>query len=118
MPLTVNALIDKSPIFRNWITPILSKCWILINQSMKEMSIWRCNLWRVTSLLSSSIHKLSNRNGYLNDLQKKIVFIQIVSGVAYLHSAKLMHRDIKPSNILVGSNCEAKLCDFGLIRAF
>lgn len=27
-----------------------------------------------------------------------------------------MHRDIKPSNVLVGVNCEAKLCDFGLIR--
>lgn len=82
------------------------------------MSTLKCNAWRVISQQSSSIHYFSHRNGYLNDVQKKIVFIQIVSGIGYLHSAKLMHRDLKPSNILIGSNCEAKLCDFGLIRAF
>jgi len=27
-----------------------------------------------------------------------------------------MHRDIKPANILVNSNCDVKICDFGLAR--
>lgn len=35
----------------------------------------------------------------------------------YLHTGNLLHRDLKPSNILIGPNCEAKVCDFGLIRS-
>lgn len=35
----------------------------------------------------------------------------------YLHSAGLIHRDLKPSNILVNEACDAKLCDFGLVRS-
>jgi serine/threonine protein kinase len=27
-----------------------------------------------------------------------------------------MHWDIKPANILIDSNCQIKLCDFGLSR--
>ena len=28
-----------------------------------------------------------------------------------------MHRDLKPRNLLVNSNCDLKICDFGLARA-
>lgn len=66
---------------------------------------------------SSICLSLARRNGYLKDLQKEYIFAQLVAAVHYLHSGGLIHRDIKPSNILVGANCEAKLCDFGLIRA-
>ena len=34
-----------------------------------------------------------------------------------MHSAKLLHRDLKPRNLLVNSNCDLKICDFGLARA-
>ena len=33
-----------------------------------------------------------------------------------MHSANVMHRDLKPANILVNSNCDLKICDFGLAR--
>jgi hypothetical protein len=33
-----------------------------------------------------------------------------------LHDAGVVHRDIKPANILVRSNCDLVLCDFGLAR--
>jgi len=28
-----------------------------------------------------------------------------------------VHRDLKPRNLLVNSNCDLKICDFGLARA-
>ena len=37
-------------------------------------------------------------------------------GLKYIHSANVLHRDLKPSNILVNSNCDLRICDFGLSR--
>ena len=34
----------------------------------------------------------------------------------YFHSSKLLHRDLKPRNLLANSECELKICDFGLAR--
>ena len=42
---------------------------------------------------------------------------QILKGLKYMHSARLLHRDIKPSNILMDHDCHVKLCDFGLCRS-
>jgi serine/threonine protein kinase len=41
---------------------------------------------------------------------------QILRGLKYLHSARVLHRDLKPGNLLVNSNCDLKICDFGLAR--
>jgi mitogen-activated protein kinase 1/3 len=42
--------------------------------------------------------------------------LQILRGLKYMHSANVIHRDIKPSNLLVNSQCDLKICDFGLAR--
>jgi serine/threonine protein kinase len=42
---------------------------------------------------------------------------QILRGMKYVHSAGILHRDLKPRNLLVNSNCDLKICDFGLARA-
>ena len=41
---------------------------------------------------------------------------QLLRGLKYLHSAGVLHRDLKPSNLLVNSNCDLAICDFGLAR--
>lgn len=41
---------------------------------------------------------------------------QILRGLKYIHSANVIHRDLKPSNLLINSNCDLKICDFGLAR--
>ncbi|KAJ8626781.1 hypothetical protein MRB53_020091 [Persea americana] len=46
----------------------------------------------------------------------RYILYQILRGLKYIHSANVLHRDLKPSNLLLNSNCELKICDFGLAR--
>ena len=41
---------------------------------------------------------------------------QLLRGLKYIHSARVLHRDLKPSNLLLNANCDLKICDFGLAR--
>lgn len=51
------------------------------------------------------------------DLEAKMdVMIEILSGLDYLHQWKIIHRDISPSNIMLGSNNQVKIIDFGLAK--
>lgn len=44
---------------------------------------------------------------------------QILRGIAYCHSHRVLHRDLKPQNLLIDRRSNSlKLADFGLARAF
>ena len=43
---------------------------------------------------------------------------QLLQGIAYCHSHRVLHRDLKPQNLLIDANGNIKLADFGLARAF
>ncbi|KAJ7999272.1 hypothetical protein DPEC_G00213710 [Dallia pectoralis] len=43
---------------------------------------------------------------------------QLLCGLAFLHSNRVVHRDLKPENILVTSRGQVKLADFGLARMY
>ncbi|KAL6501994.1 Cell division control protein 2 A [Orobanche gracilis] len=49
----------------------------------------------------------------------KLFLCQILRGIAYCHSHRVLHRDLKPQNLLIDRRTNAlKLADFGLARAF
>ncbi|PRQ45329.1 putative cyclin-dependent kinase CMGC-CDK-Pl family [Rosa chinensis] len=51
--------------------------------------------------------------------QIKLFLYQILRGIAYCHSHRVLHRDLKPQNLLIDRRTNAlKLADFGLARAF
>ena len=43
------------------------------------------------------------------------VVLSICEGLSQAHEAGIAHRDLKPSNILIGSNREPRIGDFGLV---
>lgn len=48
----------------------------------------------------------------------KSYLYQLVRGIAYCHSRRVLHRDLKPQNLLIDRYGALKLADFGLARAF
>jgi serine/threonine protein kinase len=44
------------------------------------------------------------------------LFLDVLTAVAYAHAHLIVHRDIKPSNVLVRSDGQVKLLDFGIAK--
>ena len=43
---------------------------------------------------------------------------QMLDGILYCHSNRVIHRDLKPQNLLIDANGNLKIADFGLARSF
>ena len=61
---------------------------------------------------------LCNVNVKFNLGEIKKVMQQLLNGLYYIHSNKILHRDMKAANILLTKSGLLKLADFGLARAF
>ncbi|KAF6818183.1 hypothetical protein CSOJ01_02064 [Colletotrichum sojae] len=47
-----------------------------------------------------------------------LYFLQLISGVSFIHSKGVAHRDLKPENILLSDAGNLKLADFGMATMF
>ena len=42
----------------------------------------------------------------------------MLNGIDFLHSHRIIHRDLKPSNLLISSQGQLKIADFGLAKTY
>jgi len=73
-------------------------------------------LYLVGTLFESDVHRIVQSKQALTDQHGVYFLYQILRGLKFVHSASVLHRDLKPSNLLVNSNCDLVICDFGLAR--
>lgn len=52
----------------------------------------------------------------LDVAEAKLILKQMLCGLQYMHARSVVHRDLKPQNVLLSSNRDVKLADFGLAR--
>lgn len=74
------------------------------------------DLYLVFDHMEADLHHVIRAN-ILEEIHKQYVVYQLLKSLKYMHSAGLIHRDLKPSNILINSDCQIKLADFGLARS-
>ena len=56
-------------------------------------------------------------NHQLTSKQAAEIASEVAAALGFAHEKDVAHRDIKPANILIGSNGQVKVADFGIARA-
>jgi serine/threonine protein kinase len=73
----------------------------------------------VMELLDCSLHQLlAAPSKHISASLAYRIAHETAQGIAYLHRNTVLHRDIKPGNVVLDQLQHAKVCDFGLSRAF
>ncbi|XP_019433525.1 PREDICTED: leucine-rich repeat receptor-like serine/threonine/tyrosine-protein kinase SOBIR1 [Lupinus angustifolius] len=70
--------------------------------------------------LQDVLNRVKAGKGELNWLTRHKIAVGIAAGLEYLHlshSPCIIHRDLKPANVLLDDGMEARIADFGLVKA-
>lgn len=74
------------------------------------------DLYLVFEYMETDLHAVIRAN-ILEEIHKQFIMYQLFKALKFMHSGELLHRDIKPSNLLLDSECQVKVADFGLARS-
>lgn len=75
-------------------------------------------LFLVFEYLNQDLSKYQNSVQSLDPGLIKSYMHQLMKGISFCHSHRILHRDLKPQNLLIDKFGAIKLADFGLARAF
>jgi serine/threonine-protein kinase len=64
-----------------------------------------------------TLAEILKTNKQLTPTQAAEIASEVAAALGFAHESELAHRDIKPANILIGSNGQVKVADFGIARA-
>jgi len=70
----------------------------------------------VMDIMETDLKQVLRSGQRLTDAHIQFFIYQALRALRVIHSAGVIHRDITPANILVNTNCDLKICDFGLAK--
>lgn len=74
------------------------------------------DIYVISELMETDLASILKSPQPLSDEHCQFFTYQILRGLKFVHTAGVIHRDLKPRNLLVNSNCDLKICDYGLAR--
>ena len=63
---------------------------------------------------NQTLNELFERRKKLSEIEVQCYMIQLIKGLQYLHSHRIIHRDLKLGNLFLNDRMELKIGDFGL----
>ncbi|KAG5493565.1 hypothetical protein JIQ42_01937 [Leishmania sp. Namibia] len=70
----------------------------------------------VMDIMETDLKQVLRSGQELTEAHIQFFIYQALRALHIIHSAGVIHRDITPANILVNTNCDLKICDFGLAK--
>ena len=67
--------------------------------------------------LKDQINTCSNKREPIEASLRYEWYMQLASGLQFIHNQRIIHRDLKPDNILITANDSLKIADVGLAKA-
>jgi serine/threonine protein kinase len=74
------------------------------------------DIYVISDLMETDLSCIIKSPQALSDEHVQFFLYQLLRAVKFIHTSNVIHRDLKPRNLLVNSNCDLKVCDFGLAR--
>jgi len=85
---------------------------------LKNVLYLRNKLYLIFEYLEQDLKVYMDSVSVMDSTLVKSYLYQMLKGIEYCHSHRILHRDLKPQNLLIDKRGRLKLADFGLSRAF